>query len=541
MTSGRSKGRRRAIVLVVCAGLTVAIIGAGWMWPSAPAGSTQAGGAVEWAAAAKQSFDVTTLGSGLLEAKQQKEFRNPLEFETSILEIVKEGAVVAEGDTLLKLNTEQAQKQLDSELLQLESARAEVKSTEHNGQIQQDENESALRKATLALELAELDLRKWLEGEVRAKRQSIKQSVDEAEGEVKRLREKVEQNTKLLTQGFLSRDEAQRNQIELHKSETQLDKAKLDGEVFENFEFPREQRNKGSAVEEARAELARTRSKNDSQKASREVELGNKRKLLELRQASVKKLEEAIAGATMKATTGGMVVYATSLLPPWHFSGNGPIAVGRKLYPNEFVLALPDTSELVAKVKVSESVAGKIAPGQQVTLKVDALPGQTSTGVVESVGVLAERGDWDENNREYSVKVLLNKPLHPKLKPSMKCEAEIRVDRAENALAVPLQAVFTEGAVRYVIAKRGGGVQRVPVRVDKRSERHASIAAGLNEGEMVLLRTPTPGEVKQEKWTEQQLASVGLRYGADGVIVPAEEPAGTTEAATPEKKQARKD
>ncbi len=473
----------------------------------------------EWATATPQSFDVTTLGTGQLEAKKQIEYRNNLEFEASVLEIIKEGQAVKAGDVLVRLNTEQVQKQLDQENLSLETARAEVISAEQGYEIQVNENDSAVRKARLAVELAELDLRKWAEGEVKSRRQTLAQQEDEHTREVERLREKVTQDDRLLGKGFMSKDEAQRNQIDLRRAETSLAKAKLDREVFESFEMPKEQRSKSSAVEEAKSELERTIRKNESHAASRLADRENKRTQLKLRESAITKLKADIASAVMKAETGGLVVYATSLQPPWY--NTGPMQVGRKISPNELILAIPDTSELLASVRIGESIAAKVSPGQPVTLRADALSGVTFRGTVQSVGVLAERGGWDESNvREYAVKILLDKDYDTRLKPSMRVEAEIRLDRAEGALSVPMQAVFAEGPVRYVITKRDGVMRRVPVKIEKRSDRLAAVAAGLRAGERVLVRQPRAGEVASAGWIAEELRDVGLEMGADGVIVP---------------------
>lgn len=487
-------------------------------------GGQMAGGIVidgEWAIASAQSFDVTTLGTGQIEAKKQVEFRNNLEFEASVLEIMKEGQAVKPGDVLVRLNTEQVQKQLDQENLTLEAARAEVISAEQEFEIQVNENESGARKARLAVELAELDLRKWGEGEVKSRRQALTQQEDEQTREVERLREKVTQDERLLAKGFMSKDEAQRNQIELRRAETSLAKAKLDREVFENFELPKEQRSKSSAVEEAKSELERTVRKNESHLASRLADRENKRTQLKLRQSAITKLKADIASAVMTTDTAGLVVHATSLRPSWYSSQQGPMQVGRKISPNELILAIPDTSELLASVRIGESIAAKVLPGQVVSLRADALSGATFRGTVQSVGVLAEQGGWNESNvREYAVKILLDKDSDARLKPSMRVEAEIRLDRAEGALSVPMQAVFAEGPVRYVITRREGAMRRVPVKIEKRSDRLAAVGAGLRAGDRVLVRQPAAGEVASAGWSGEELREVGLMMGADGMVVP---------------------
>jgi hypothetical protein len=152
---------------------------------------------------------------------------------------------------------------------------------------------------------------------------------------------------------------------------------------------------------------------------------------------------------------------------------------------------------------------------------IEATGGKTFSGRVESIGVLAESGGWrDPNLREYTVKIALDGDHESELKPSMRCEARLTLGRVEDALAVPIQAVFNDGAVRYVYTPRGSKFERVPVKVGRRSETHAEILAGIEASEVVLVRQPEPGEVISAPWTDAMLQPVGLRLADDGSAVP---------------------
>jgi hypothetical protein len=191
--------------------------------------------------------------------------------------------------------------------------------------------------------------------------------------------------------------------------------------------------------------------------------------------------------------------------------------------PQEPLIVLPDTSVMIAAVKVHESLAGRVEEGQPATVKIDAIGGRVFTGVVESIGVMAEsQGRWmDPNRREYTVKIALqNVGDGVRLKPAMRCEATITLGRVENVVAVPLQAVFTDEMVRFVYVPRDGRYARVPVKIGRRSDTLAEIAAGLSPRERVLVREPSPGEVLREAWDAAALKLVGLEIGEDGKPLP---------------------
>ncbi len=107
------------------------------------------------------------------------------------------------------------------------------------------------------------------------------------------------------------------------------------------------------------------------------------------------------------------------------------------------------------------------------------------------------------------------------LKPSMRCEAEIVMGKVEDATAVPIQAVFNEGMLRYVYVPEGSSkYARRPIKLGRLSERFAEIVSGLAPDERVLLREPKAGEVLDRPWSDKELAAVGLKKGENGQLVP---------------------
>ncbi|MGQ0626893.1 MAG: hypothetical protein ACT4PL_02190 [Phycisphaerales bacterium] len=524
----RSPPRGFAWPGVVGVVVAVAVCAGGALWLANRGGASAAMGhsaTLDLATAATVGFDVTTTASGELEARNQIEIRNRLETQTTIQDIVREGVTVKSGDLLVQLNAEEIERQVEENQLTVESAKAELSSAENAYSIQLSENESALRKAILDVDIAQLDLRKWQEGDVVSKRQANDLALDKSRRELDRLKDKYEQAVRLETKGFLSKDELKRDELAYLEAVAALQTAELAKRTYEDFELPKDQKTRESAVDDAKAELDRTRSQNDNQITTREAERVNKRQQLALRQSRLDRLVEQVKAARIIAPNDGLVVHASSLDRGnrWGGGDEGPLQIGKQVFPNQLMIVLPDTSEMVASVRVQESIAGKVKPGQSSTVKIDALGGKSLRGTVQSVGVIAENGGWrDPNLREYTIKILLELPDGIKdIRPSMRCEAEITLDRVDNALVVPVQAVFSEGLVRYVhVAGKGATFSRKPVRVGRRSDRFAEIAVGVTEGDRVLVRKPTPAEVLDTPWAKAELTAVGLDLSSDGKVIP---------------------
>lgn len=532
---GKRRTHSRASILVKAMIAAVVVVGAAvTIYAVAPSGEPRPGAtSAELAKAALTTFEITTTATGDLQARAQIEIRSELDSDSAILEIIPEGTVVKAGDLLLRLNGDQIQTQIEDETLRAESARADLVAAENAYEIQKSENDSKLRQAELKHELAKLALEQWEKGEDKQRRNDIQLALERAERNLERLTAKFEQNKALLKEGFLSQDQYDQDYIALLEAQAALQKANLEQQTYTSYQFPKDRKSKQSDVEEAAAELERVKRQNEIHLTSKDADRLNKRRQLSYREDRLKKLQTQLAACTIRAPSDGLVVYATTAgRNNWDET---PFQVGRNVRPREALIVLPDTSVMVAVVKVHESLAGRIRAGQGATVKVDMLSGRVFSGRVESIGVLAETGDrWrDPNRREYSVRIAVDHANSDgTLRPSMRCEAAITLGRVEGALAVPLQSVFAEDQLRYVYVPKGAKFERRPVKVGRRSDNYAEILTGLEQGQRVLLREPGPGEILVAPWNPEQLSLVGFELSEEGkpVAIRAEaEPAPSSE------------
>lgn len=516
----------RALVWTVA---SAAVLGVGLWVVAGRTESTASGPSNDIIEVTSQSFDVTTTASGELEARKQIEIRSKLETEATIAEIVAEGSRVKTGDVLVRLNTDKIKQQFDQASLELTNAKAAAAAAEHAYEIQLIENEQKLRQARLKVELAELDLQKWLEGDAKTKRQTNQLALSKSSLEVARLAERLAQSYRIIQdRGFLfiSKDEFERDQLAYIEAQSAWITAHLEYEVFENFEVRKQVKKFESDLDEARAEFEQTKINNTIQLDAKATERAAKSQVVELQDALVKRYETQLANATVTAPSDGLVVFASSMERfSWRSNGEGPLQIGRQIMPNELLIVLPDVSEMLASVRVHESLANRLRKGQKTSVKIDAAGGRSFSGSIDSIGVIAESNWRDPNNREYTIKIALDKADVESLKPSMRCEAVIYLDRADNVITIPVQSVFAEGNIRYVHSRRGDRFARVPVKLGKQSDTKAEIMAGLASGDWVLTREPKVAELHTAPWSEAELRTAGYGGGKNA-------PPANTQAAT---------
>lgn len=513
--------RRRSRKLPIAIGLLVALAGSYFTYRlvAKPASeTTDSRATADTASVLRTSFDITTLATGELEARRQVELRSRLEQQTVIQEIVPEGTRVKSGDVLVRLNSDKIQTQYDEQLLQIETSKSELIAAENQYNIQVNENANNLRNATLKVTLAELSLSQWLEGEVKTKREANRLALSQSKLELDRLAEKLIRSQKLQEQGFLSKDELDRDELDYIKAQSAWIKAQLDDKVYEEYQFPKDEKQKRGDLDQARSELTKVKMNAEIDLASKAANRNNRRTQLTIRENTLSKLKQQLDASVITAPSDGLVVYATSIRRNMWGGGEGPLQIGRQVFPNELLIVLPDTSEMVASVQVHESLAGDVRPGMVATVKVDAVGGKIFQGTVDSIGVLAESGGWrDPDRREYTVKIRIDVAEEiAALKPSMRCEARLTLGRVDDAIALPVQGVFSDGPVRFVYAKSGSRYERVPIRIGRRSDTFAEILAGAEPGKVVLLRDPTPSEVLAGPWDKARLELAGYALDEKG-------------------------
>ena len=167
--------------------------------------------------------------------------------------------------------------------------------------------------------------------------------------------------------------------------------------------------------------------------------------------------------------------------------------------------------------------------GQRATVVSDALPDAMLGGEVISVSVLAQTGgSRDPNRRDYIVKIILDDfDRSLGLKPSMRCRADINLNRVDDTLYIPIQSVFRQGPVAYVWVPDGRGYSQTEIAIGQASELYVEINEGLIEGQVVLMREPEAKEVTSrldipKSWSKFSNIPSSASYSMTGSSSPPE-------------------
>lgn len=145
-----------------------------------------------------------------------------------------------------------------------------------------------------------------------------------------------------------------------------------------------------------------------------------------------------------------------------------------------------DYSSMNVVIPVDEMDVGKIKLGQEVIITADAVQGKTFRGIISDI---ADEGRAENGVSTFDVKVTMDKI--PELKAGMTVNADIILEKKDNVLLVPIEALKYEGRQAYVT--KVGETEPVKVEIGLTNERYAEIVSGLNEGDEVEITVSSSG------------------------------------------------
>jgi len=150
---------------------------------------------------------------------------------------------------------------------------------------------------------------------------------------------------------------------------------------------------------------------------------------------------------------------------------------------------IPELESLLMESKVDEVDRGRIAPGNDVIVHVDAFPERRFSGKVSSISPLTEQdfAEWPPSRTFRAFSVLEHKEAG--LRPGMNGSADIIQFRLPDAIHVPARGLFTEHGQPVVYLRTSAGYRRQPVRLLARNSDEVAIS-DLNAGDTVALTNP---------------------------------------------------
>lgn len=213
-------------------------------------------------------------------------------------------------------------------------------------------------------------------------------------------------------------------------------------------------------------------------------------------------LKKQVAHCTILAPHDGLLLYHNDR----RRSSSSMIAEGMDVQQRQAMFDLPDLSEMEVQVVLNESVVDRVSPGQRVAVSFEALPKVALKGRVESVGQIpfrvtasgGGRGQAMDTGIRYFLGVVKLDRVTDELRPGMTTMVDFILSRRENVLAIPHQAVKSDGGKKVCFVAHEENLERRVVKIGQDTTDMVEVLDGLLEGEMVALNPPgTAVQVEQ--------------------------------------------
>ena len=168
----------------------------------------------------------------------------------------------------------------------------------------------------------------------------------------------------------------------------------------------------------------------------------------------------------------------------------GQVQEGDQVSPGQPFMKIVDSNSMQLEASVNQAASEGIRIGQTGDISFDAFPGFHLPGKVQSVGAMGV-GGWRQNYYIRNIPVKINiQGGDPRVIPDLSASADVVLERNENSLLVPIEAINSENGKSFVYVRDGDEFQVREVEVGTTNNIQASIKSGLKAGEEVALSRP---------------------------------------------------
>ncbi|WP_341216820.1 RND transporter [uncultured Wocania sp.] len=191
---------------------------------------------------------------------------------------------------------------------------------------------------------------------------------------------------------------------------------------------------------------------------------------------------------TIYSDDDGMVTYVKE----WNGTKK---KVGSTISPWEPAIAsLPDLTKMESKTYSNEVDIRKIKKDLPVKVGFDAFPDIELDGIVTDVANVGETKAGSDI-KLFQVLIKLNE-TNNNIRPGMTTSNKILIDKKDDVLMIPLEAIFAKDSISYAYVKSGLSIDKKQVELGPSNNEVVIIYKGLKENDVVYLNKPEDSDDK---------------------------------------------
>lgn len=225
-------------------------------------------------------------------------------------------------------------------------------------------------------------------------------------------------------------------------------------------------------------------------KASHESALVAKKKIeaqvydIKLQEAAVKEAEHALSIAKLNYD------YSFIRSPITGVITSRNIKLGETVMKGTLIGSVVSVDSLYIEAFIDEADIAAVSVGQAVNITMDAYQDRVFKGEVYRISPVVTGGKQETRTFEVRTKM---KELPPTIKPGMSAEIEIIVNKLDNVISVPTQAIVKKEGKSFLYIVRDSRAKIIPVTTGIFNWTYTEIVSGLNEGDEVIINPDIHG------------------------------------------------
>jgi len=421
---------------------------------------------------------------------------------TTIKWVIEPGVQVVKGDRLVELDSSGFVEQLKDQRIKVDQAKAAWVTANEQYHIQESQNESDFEAARNTLELASIDLDRYVKAEFDQALEDVDGRLEIARANLDVWQTRFQWSSQMLSKGYMTQSQARGEESQLRAARFALQKTETEKKVLIEYTKARTIQDLSAKLAEARRAIDRVKSQSRAKLVQADADRMAKDSIYKQELSRVEEIEAEIAKCLVLAPQDGLVVYYVSAQAR---SGGGSqqslVAQGEPVREGQKLMQIPDLTQMVVNVRIHEAMVSNLrnerdpkvrSTWQLAQIRIDAIPNRIFHGHIKTVDTVASQQDWFASDvKVYKTVVSIDEPVEG-LKPGMSAEVTISADESPtDVLIVPVQAIvgtISLGASPrcYVVGPDGQPELRDIV-VGMSNQRLVEIKSGLKEGDKVVL------------------------------------------------------
>jgi HlyD family secretion protein len=318
-------------------------------------------------------------------------------------------------DLVVDLDESGLIEQLKAQKITLDQAESNKVKAEEDYKIQVSQSESDIKTAETTLQLALIDLAKYLKGDFPQALKDVEGRIKIAESDVEQQRDRAAWAQRMLKKGYYTVSQADSEQSKLQSVELTLAKVQEEKRVLMDKNYGLKKRTEtdlGNKVEEAKRALARIQSQAHAKEVQARTDRDSKKWVYGQERTKCKDIEEEIKKCKLCAPIDGLVVFYVAEQTRWGVGRQALVAQGESVTENQKLMQIPDLKHMCVHTKVHEALVSRIHKGQPAMVGVDAIPNRRLKAHVESVANTPSQQDFFAADvKVYATKVFIDEEV----------------------------------------------------------------------------------------------------------------------------------